>query len=51
LPFLKPAKTDRLLSGAILLNVIEDLIPARQGNSFARTSEIYYDYGKSIVLL
>ena len=51
LPFLRPAKADRLLSGVILLNVIEYLIPSRQGKSFAHPSEIYYDYAKSINLI
>jgi hypothetical protein len=45
---LKPAKADKLLSGTIPSNVIEDLIPSRQGKSFAVPVEIDYDYAKSI---
>jgi hypothetical protein len=51
LPFLKPAKVIRLLFCKKPLNVIEYLIPARQGKSFAVPAEIDYDYSKSIDLL
>jgi len=51
LPFLRPAKVIRLLFCIKPLNVIEYLIPARQGKSFAHRAEIDYDYAKSIELL
>jgi len=47
---LKSAKADRLLLCIKPLNVIEYLIPSRQGKSFAHAAEIYYDYAKSIDL-
>jgi hypothetical protein len=48
---LKPAKVIRLLFFIKPLNVIEYLIPSRQGKSFAVPAEIDYDYAKSIGLL
>ena len=40
-----------LIFGSTAINVIEDLILARQGKSFAGWRKIYYDYAKLINLL
>jgi len=46
LPLLTPARANRLLSGAILPDVIKDLMLIKQGKSFASAAEIYYDYAE-----